>query len=60
MWEQIKKIKSFIESILDTELNFYAASLSFYTIFALVPLLLVVLSIIATLPNFHNLYLEMK
>lgn len=60
MWRQIKRAKNLIESILDTELNFYAASLSFYTIFALVPLLLVVLSIIATLPNFHNLYLEMK
>ena len=60
MWQQIKRLKKLIESVLDTELNFYAASLSFYTIFALVPLLLVVLSIIATLPNFHNLYLEMK
>ena len=57
MWRQIKRAKNLIESILDTELNFYAASLSFYTIFALVPLILVVLSIIATLPNFHNLYL---
>ncbi|RAX59358.1 hypothetical protein CCZ01_00780 [Helicobacter monodelphidis] len=47
-------------SILDTELNFYAASLSFYTIFALIPLLLIILSIIATLPNFNHLYLEVK
>lgn len=60
MIKKLKQTKDFVESLLDTELNFYAASLSFYTIFALVPLLLVVLSIIATLPNFHNIYIDIK
>ncbi len=59
-YNQILKIIKFIISLIDTELNFYAASLSFYTIFALVPLLLVVLSVITTLPNFDNLYNGIK
>ncbi|HCZ18771.1 YihY family inner membrane protein [Wolinella succinogenes] len=44
----------------DAELSFYAASLSFYTIFALIPLLLIVFSLLANLPNFQDQLLELK
>ncbi len=49
-YELIKDIRSFF----DNELSFFAASLSFYTIFALIPLLLIVLSIATSLPSFDE------
>ena len=51
--ELYKNIKDFFNN----ELSFFAASLSFYTIFALIPLLLIVLSIATSLPSFE-LYLD--
>jgi len=48
--ELLKDIKSFF----DNELTFFAASLSFYTIFALVPLILIMLSIGSSMPNFAD------
>lgn len=51
LWNKIKGIWDFVA---DRELNFYAASLSFYTIFAIVPLLLIVFSILLNLPNFQT------
>ncbi|MCE3046710.1 YihY family inner membrane protein [Helicobacter kayseriensis] len=44
----------------EDELFVYAASLSFYTVFAFIPLLLIVLSILLLLPNFQNTFLEIK
>ncbi|WP_334085014.1 YihY family inner membrane protein [Helicobacter typhlonius] len=48
------KIKSILDFVADKELSFYAASLSFYTIFAIVPLLLIIFSIFLNLPNFQS------
>ncbi|RDU59901.1 YihY family inner membrane protein [Helicobacter marmotae] len=51
LWNRLKSIWDFVA---DKELSFYAASLSFYTIFAIVPLLLIVFSIFINLPNFQS------
>ena len=51
LWNKIKSIWDFVA---DKELSFYAASLSFYTIFAIVPLLLIIFSIFINLPNFQS------
>ena len=50
------KIKEFY----DPDIPYYAASLSFYTIFTLIPLLLVSFSIIVRLPNFADQYEKIK
>lgn len=44
----------------EDELFVYASSLSFYTIFALIPLLLIVSSILFLLPNFQEKFGEFK
>ena len=51
LWSKIKSIWDFVA---DKELSFYAASLSFYTIFAIVPLLLIIFTIFINLPNFQS------
>lgn len=51
VWAKINNIWDFVAN---KELNFYAASLSFYTIFAIVPLLMIVFSIVINLPNFQS------
>ena len=51
LWNKIKSIWDFVA---DKELSFYAASLSFYTIFAIVPLLLIIFTIFINLPNFQS------
>jgi membrane protein len=53
-------IKEFILKIWDTKIEYYAASLSFYTIFSIIPLLLVILSILASLPSFQDSYIDIK
>jgi membrane protein len=50
------KIKAFY----DPDIPYYAASLSFYTIFTIIPLLLVSFSIIVRLPNFSEQYERIK
>jgi len=52
--------KELIEDILDSEVNYYAASLSFYTVFAIIPLLLVTLSVVTSLPSFGEYYDKLK
>lgn len=53
-------VRDFIEDLLDSEANYYAASLSFYTIFAIIPLLLVTLSVVTSLPSFDEYYGRLK
>lgn len=50
LWGKIRQVWDFVA---DMELSFYAASLSFYTIFAIIPLLLIVFSIFLNLPTFQ-------
>ncbi|WP_034583963.1 YihY family inner membrane protein [Helicobacter pametensis] len=56
--QRIKSLYNFLTH--EDELFVYASSLSFYTIFALIPLLLIVLSILLLLPDFQNTFLEIK
>ncbi len=49
-----------IKGFYDPDIPYYAASLSFYTIFTLIPLLLVSFSIIVRLPNFSTQYERIK
>ncbi|MGP1450975.1 MAG: YihY family inner membrane protein [Wolinella sp.] len=56
---KFSRIRRFID-FFDSELSYYAASLSFYTIFALIPLLLIVFSLIANLPNFQEQISEFR
>jgi membrane protein len=51
-FEYLKHIKKDILS----EITLYAAGLSFYTIFSLVPILLIILSFIASSPFFSEIY----
>ena len=46
----------FGKKLLDPELTYYASSLSFYTIFTIVPLLVIVLSLITNMPSFAEYY----
>lgn len=52
--------KFFGKDFFTDDLLYYAASLSFYTIFALVPILLISVTIMANLPLFESYYLEIK
>ncbi|WP_246347296.1 YihY family inner membrane protein [Desulfurispira natronophila] len=47
-------------SFFDAELSYYAASLSFYTIFAFIPLLLVALSITTRFPGFEEHFSDLR
>lgn len=58
--ETILKVKNFIWDVADEEIEYYSASLSFYTIFAIIPLLLIVLSIFTNLPTFQEYYGNIK
>jgi membrane protein len=54
------KVKFFISSFLDEDLSFYAASLSFYTIFTIIPLLLIMLTLFTSLPSFADYYTNIQ
>lgn len=53
-------VRLFLTSFIDKDLTFYAASLSFYTIFTLVPLLLITLTLFTSLPNFSDYYIKIQ
>ncbi|MFA5462281.1 MAG: YihY family inner membrane protein [Sulfurimonas sp.] len=55
-----KYVKLFITSFIDKDLTFYAASLSFYTIFTLIPLLLIILTLFTSMPNFSDNYEKLQ
>jgi len=52
----VKEIKVFVSSFMDKDLTLFAASLSFYTIFTIIPLLLIVMAILTSLPSFSEYY----
>lgn len=58
--ELFKRVYCTLKNFYDPDITFYAASLSFYTIFTLIPLLLVSFSIIVRLPNFSEQYEKIK
>jgi len=55
-----KIIRTYITSLFDRDITFYASSLSFYTLFTLVPVLLIVLSISTSLTSFDSFYGNIK
>jgi len=55
-----KEIKRFVFAFVDKELTLFAASLSFYTIFTIIPLLLIVLTLITSMPSFADNYEKIK
>ncbi|MDX1295969.1 MAG: YihY family inner membrane protein [Sulfurimonadaceae bacterium] len=50
----------FLKKLFDAELTYYASSLSFYTIFTIVPLLIIVLSLVTNMPSFAEHYGNIK
>jgi membrane protein len=52
--------KFFIHSFVDKELTLFAASLSFYTIFTIIPLLLIMMTLLTSLPSFSEYYLKIQ
>ena len=55
-----KHIKFFVGTFFDKELTLFAASLSFYTIFTIIPFLLIMLTLITSLPSFSEYYESIK
>lgn len=49
-------IRDFFKDLLDDRLGYYAASLSWNTIFSIVPLLVILLYVFTTLPLFQEMY----
>ncbi|MFT7861169.1 MAG: YihY family inner membrane protein [Sulfurimonas sp.] len=58
--ELYKQVKLFILSFVDKELTLFAASLSFYTIFTIIPLLIIMMSLLTSLPSFQEHYESIK
>ena len=52
----LEETKLFVSSFVDKELTLFAASLSFYTIFTIIPLLLIIMAILTSLPSFAEYY----
>ena len=55
-----RHLKQFILMMFDRDITVYASSLSFYTIFTLVPLLIISLSLIANVPVFNAQYASIQ
>ncbi len=58
--DRFKNLYCVVKDFYDPDIPYYAASLSFYTIFTIIPLLLVSFSIIVRLPNFSTQYERIK
>jgi len=53
-------VRDFLSELFADKLSYYSASLSFYTLFSIIPLLVIVLSIFTNLPIFGDLYDEIQ
>jgi membrane protein len=49
-------IRDFLSELFTDKLSYYSASLSFYTLFSIIPLLVIILSIFTNLPMFRDVY----
>jgi membrane protein len=49
-----------LNEFFDVELIYYASSLSFYTIFSIIPLLIILFTIFTKLPTFDNFYADIQ
>ena len=60
-WKRFKRhTRYYWHQLLDSELTYYASSLSFYTIFTVIPLLMIMLSIAVMMPSFQEHYADLK
>ncbi|MBN2870295.1 MAG: YihY family inner membrane protein [Campylobacterales bacterium] len=55
-----RHIRFFFKALFDPDITVYASSLSFYTIFTVVPLLIISLSLIANVPVFEEQYAKIQ
>lgn len=51
-----RHLRFFARKLFDPELTYYASSLSFYTIFTIIPLLLIILTLLTNTPSFVEYY----
>jgi membrane protein len=51
-----RHLRFFISKLFDPELTYYASSLSFYTLFTIIPLLLIILTLVTNMPSFTEYY----
>ena len=49
-------IRDFLSALFADKLSYYSASLSYYTLFSIIPLLVIILSIFTNLPLFDDIY----
>ncbi len=56
----VKQLYYFVQKLFNAELTYYASSLSFYTIFTITPLLLIILSLLPSLPHFKEYFETLK
>lgn len=56
----LRNVFFFVKQMMDKELNFFAASLSFYTLSTIVPLFVIILTILTNLKVFTEYYLDIK
>ena len=53
-------LRDFLSELFNDKLSYYSASLSFYTLFAIIPLMVIVLSIFTNLPLFEEVYIDIQ
>ncbi len=53
-------IRDFLSALFQDKLSYYSASLSYYTLFSIIPLLVIILSIFTNLPLFEDVYKEIQ
>ncbi len=53
-------IRDFASALFEDKLSYYSSSLSFYTLFSIIPLLVIILSIFTNLPQFDDVYKDIQ
>jgi membrane protein len=53
-------IRDFLSALFQDRLSYYSASLSYYTLFSIIPLLVIILSIFTNLPIFDDVYKQIE
>ncbi len=53
-------LRDFIKELFSDRLSYYSASLSYYTLFSIIPLLVIILSIFTNLPIFDDIYKDIQ
>ena len=49
-------LRDFLKALFEDKLSYYSASLSYYTLFSIIPLMVIILSIFTNLPIFEDVY----